>query len=128
MPRPIGVDKAGFLVNGSPRWYVVQSISAPVGGLVPVGRVVAASAATVPTFRLSGFGAGRKSAREPSYRSARAYLSAGDAHAAGRALVTADRIAPTETRIRPAAHAALTAALRAGRTPADATRLAPPSA
>ncbi|WP_434089789.1 helix-turn-helix domain-containing protein [Micromonospora echinofusca] len=54
----------------------------------------------------------------------RAQLALGDHHAAGRALVTADHIAPAETRLRPAAHAALTAVLRAGPTPADVTRLA----
>ncbi|GIJ25458.1 transcriptional regulator [Micromonospora qiuiae] len=54
----------------------------------------------------------------------RAYLAIGDHHAAARALVTADHIAPAETRIRPAARAALTAVLRAGPTPADLTRLA----
>ncbi|MFY1577897.1 helix-turn-helix domain-containing protein [Verrucosispora sp. WMMD703] len=54
----------------------------------------------------------------------RAYLATGDHHAAGRALVTADQIAPAETRIRPAARAALAAVLRAGPTPADLTRLA----
>lgn len=53
-----------------------------------------------------------------------AYLNLGDARAAGRALVAADRIAPTETRNRPAARAALTAVLRAGCTAADVTRLA----
>ncbi|MEV4665668.1 hypothetical protein AB0J85_27435 [Micromonospora echinofusca] len=54
----------------------------------------------------------------------RAQLALGDRHAAGRALVTADHIAPAETRLRPAAHFALTAVLRAGPTPADVTRLA----
>ncbi|WP_309223860.1 helix-turn-helix domain-containing protein [Micromonospora sp. CP22] len=54
----------------------------------------------------------------------RAYLPIGDHRAAARALVTADQIAPAETRIRPAARAALTAVLRAGPTPADLTRLA----
>ncbi|WP_433551073.1 helix-turn-helix domain-containing protein [Micromonospora zamorensis] len=55
---------------------------------------------------------------------AHAYLDLGDARAAGQALVAADRIAPTETRIRPAARTALTAVLRAGSTAADVTRLA----
>ncbi|MEQ4304206.1 helix-turn-helix domain-containing protein [Plantactinospora sp. B6F1] len=54
----------------------------------------------------------------------RAHLDAGDPQAAGRALVTADRIAPAETRTRPTARAALTAVLRTGPTPADVTRLA----
>ncbi|MFI6823289.1 helix-turn-helix domain-containing protein [Micromonospora sp. NPDC050187] len=54
----------------------------------------------------------------------RAHLDLGDHCAAGRALVTADRIAPAEVRLRPAAHAALAAVLRAGPTPADLTRLA----
>ncbi|MFG1892396.1 hypothetical protein ACGFIP_00025 [Micromonospora zamorensis] len=53
-----------------------------------------------------------------------AYLNLGDAPAAGQALVAADHIAPTETRTRPAARAALTAVLRAGSTAADVTRLA----
>ncbi|MFI6819665.1 helix-turn-helix domain-containing protein [Micromonospora sp. NPDC050187] len=54
----------------------------------------------------------------------RAHLDLGDHHAAGRALLTADRIAPAEVRLRPAAHTMLTAVLRAGPTPADLTRLA----
>ncbi|MEV4711838.1 helix-turn-helix domain-containing protein [Micromonospora sp. NPDC049374] len=54
----------------------------------------------------------------------RAHLALGDYQAAGRALVTADRIAPAETRLRPIARAALTAVLRAGTSPADVTRLA----
>ncbi|GLY21415.1 helix-turn-helix domain-containing protein [Micromonospora sp. NBRC 101691] len=54
----------------------------------------------------------------------RAHLDLGDHHAAGRALLTADRIAPAEVRLRPAAFAVLTAVLRAGPTPADLTRLA----
>ncbi|MFC8845517.1 MULTISPECIES: helix-turn-helix domain-containing protein [unclassified Micromonospora] len=54
----------------------------------------------------------------------RAHLDLGDHHAAGRALVTADDIAPAETRARSAARTALTAVLRAGHTPADLTRLA----
>ncbi|MCX4470715.1 helix-turn-helix domain-containing protein [Micromonospora sp. NBC_01655] len=54
----------------------------------------------------------------------RAHLDLGDHHAAGRALVSADGIAPAETRLRPAAHAALTAVLRAGPTAADVARLA----
>lgn len=54
----------------------------------------------------------------------RAHLDLGDPHAAGRALVTADAIAPAETRIRPAARTALTAVLRAGSPAADVTRLA----
>ncbi|SCF15521.1 hypothetical protein GA0070618_3578 [Micromonospora echinospora] len=54
----------------------------------------------------------------------RAHLDLGDLQAAGRALLTADRIAPAEVRHRPAARAALTAVLRAGPTPADVTRLA----
>ncbi|GIJ28957.1 transcriptional regulator [Micromonospora qiuiae] len=54
----------------------------------------------------------------------RAHLAIGDHQAAGRALVTADQIAPGETRIRPAARAALTTVLRAGPSPADVTRLA----
>ncbi|MFY1668824.1 helix-turn-helix domain-containing protein [Plantactinospora sp. WMMB334] len=54
----------------------------------------------------------------------RAHLDAGDPQAAGRALVIADRIAPAETRTRPAARAALTAVLRTGPAPADVTRLA----
>ncbi|MEW2589016.1 helix-turn-helix domain-containing protein [Micromonospora aurantiaca] len=54
----------------------------------------------------------------------RAHLDLGDARAAGRALVTADGIAPAEVRIRPAARTALTAVLRAGPTPADVARLA----
>ncbi|MEU8220457.1 helix-turn-helix domain-containing protein [Micromonospora taraxaci] len=55
---------------------------------------------------------------------AHAHLDLGDAGAAGRALVTADRIAPAETRIRPAAREALTSVLRAGPTAADVVRLA----
>nr|WP_239095801.1 helix-turn-helix domain-containing protein [Micromonospora lutea] len=54
----------------------------------------------------------------------RAYLTIGDHRAAARVLVTADQIAPAETRIRPAARAALIAVLRAGPTPADLARLA----
>ncbi|RAO30093.1 hypothetical protein ONO86_05646 [Micromonospora noduli] len=54
----------------------------------------------------------------------RAHLDLGDTRAAGRALVTADSIAPAEVRIRPAARAALTAVLHAGPTPADVARLA----
>ncbi|GLY24444.1 helix-turn-helix domain-containing protein [Micromonospora sp. NBRC 101691] len=54
----------------------------------------------------------------------RAHLDLGDLHAAGRALLTADRMAPAEVRLRPAAHAALLAVLHAGPTPADVTRLA----
>ncbi|WP_349876353.1 hypothetical protein ABIH81_19610 [Micromonospora sp. HUAS YX12] len=54
----------------------------------------------------------------------RAHLDLGDARAAGRALVTADGIAPAEVRIRPAARAALTAVLRASPSPADVARLA----
>ncbi|WP_405099554.1 helix-turn-helix domain-containing protein [Micromonospora sp. NBC_01412] len=54
----------------------------------------------------------------------RAHLDLGDHHAAGRALVTADGIAPAETRLRPAARAALTTILRAGPTSADVARLA----
>ncbi|SCL34487.1 Helix-turn-helix domain-containing protein [Micromonospora pallida] len=55
---------------------------------------------------------------------ARAHLDVGDQHAAGRALVTADHIAPAEVRLRPTAHTVLNAVLRAGPTPADVTRLA----
>ncbi|MDG4840951.1 hypothetical protein O7631_30870 [Micromonospora sp. WMMD967] len=55
---------------------------------------------------------------------AHAHLDTGDAGAAGRALVAADRIAPAETRIRPAAREALTSVLRAGQTAADVVRLA----
>jgi transcriptional regulator with XRE-family HTH domain len=55
---------------------------------------------------------------------ARVHLDVGDHHAAGRALLTADHIAPAEVRLRTAAHAILTAVLRAGPTPADVTRLA----
>jgi transcriptional regulator with XRE-family HTH domain len=55
---------------------------------------------------------------------ARAHLDVGDHHAVGCALVTADHIAPAEIRLRPAAHAVLTAVLRTGSTPADVTRLA----
>ncbi|MFI5924931.1 hypothetical protein ACIA3K_03005 [Micromonospora sp. NPDC051543] len=55
---------------------------------------------------------------------ARAHLNFGDAGAAGQALANADRIAPAETRTRPVAREALTAALRAGRTTADVARLA----
>ncbi|MEV6801802.1 helix-turn-helix domain-containing protein [Micromonospora rifamycinica] len=54
----------------------------------------------------------------------RSHLDLGDPDAAGRALLTADRTAPGETRTRPAARAALTAVLRAGPTPADVARLA----
>ncbi|MFC4105066.1 helix-turn-helix domain-containing protein [Micromonospora zhanjiangensis] len=54
----------------------------------------------------------------------RAYLNTGDHRAAGRALVTADRLAPAETRLRPAARTALTAVLRAGPPLADVTGLA----
>ncbi|MER5705178.1 helix-turn-helix domain-containing protein [Micromonospora sp. NPDC002296] len=54
----------------------------------------------------------------------RAHLDLGDPHTAGRALVTADGIAPAETRTRPAARIALTAVLRAGPTAADVARLA----
>ncbi|OZV83361.1 hypothetical protein CA850_06465 [Micromonospora echinospora] len=55
---------------------------------------------------------------------ARVHLDAGNHHAAGRALLIADHIAPAEVRLRPVAHATLTAVLRAGPTPADVTRLA----
>ncbi|MFE0591917.1 helix-turn-helix domain-containing protein [Micromonospora echinospora] len=55
---------------------------------------------------------------------ARAHLDTGDHHAAGRALLTADQIAPAEVRLRPAARTLLAALVRAGRTPADLTRLA----
>ncbi|WDZ87281.1 helix-turn-helix domain-containing protein [Micromonospora cathayae] len=54
----------------------------------------------------------------------RTHLDAGDHHAAGRTIVAADQIAPTEVRLRPAAHALLAAIVRAGPTPADVTRLA----
>lgn len=54
----------------------------------------------------------------------RAHLDAGNPRAAGNALVTADQIAPAETRIRPAARAMLASVLRAGPTAADVTRLA----
>ncbi|SCG60365.1 Transcriptional regulator, contains XRE-family HTH domain [Micromonospora rifamycinica] len=54
----------------------------------------------------------------------RAHLDLGDYQGAGRALVAADGIAPAEARLRPAAHAALTAVLRAGPTAADVARLA----
>ncbi|SCL31214.1 hypothetical protein [Micromonospora inyonensis] len=54
----------------------------------------------------------------------RAHLDLGDHRAAGRALLTADQIAPAEVRLRPAAHTILTVVLRAGPTPADLTRLA----
>ncbi|GAB2955572.1 hypothetical protein GCM10027280_50060 [Micromonospora polyrhachis] len=54
----------------------------------------------------------------------RAYLDLGNPRTAGQALVTADRIAPAETRIRPTARTALTAVLRTGTTTADVTRLA----
>ncbi|PYC67144.1 XRE family transcriptional regulator [Micromonospora arborensis] len=53
-----------------------------------------------------------------------AYLDLGDARAAGRALVAADRIASWETRIRPVARAALTAVFRAGPGAADVSCLA----
>ncbi|MFG1904690.1 helix-turn-helix domain-containing protein [Micromonospora carbonacea] len=55
---------------------------------------------------------------------ARAHLDLGDPAAAGRALLTADRLAPAETRARPAARAAFTTILRTGPTCADVTRLA----
>lgn len=55
---------------------------------------------------------------------ARTHLNLGDGGAAGQALVDADHIAPAETRTRPAAREALTAALRAGPTSADVARLA----
>ncbi|XTZ17564.1 helix-turn-helix domain-containing protein [Micromonospora echinospora] len=55
---------------------------------------------------------------------ARVHLDAGNHHTAGRTLLIADRIAPAEVRLRPVAHATLTAVLRAGPTPADVTRLA----
>jgi transcriptional regulator with XRE-family HTH domain len=55
---------------------------------------------------------------------ARAHLDGGDPLAAGRTLVTADRIAPGEVRLRPAGHTALAAVLHAGDTTADVTRLA----
>ncbi|BCL17238.1 helix-turn-helix domain-containing protein [Micromonospora sagamiensis] len=54
----------------------------------------------------------------------RAHLDVGDHHAAGRALVAADHIAPAEVRLRATAHATLAAVLRAGPTPADLSRLA----
>ncbi|GAB3800470.1 helix-turn-helix transcriptional regulator [Micromonospora zhanjiangensis] len=54
----------------------------------------------------------------------RAYLNVGDHRAAGHALVTADRLAPAETRLRPAARTALAAVLRAGPALADVTGLA----
>ncbi|MEU4773957.1 helix-turn-helix domain-containing protein [Micromonospora sp. NPDC023644] len=54
----------------------------------------------------------------------RAHLDLGDPRAAGRALVTADAIAPAEIRLRPDARVALTAVLRAGSPAADVTRLA----
>ncbi|WP_247686454.1 hypothetical protein [Micromonospora sp. C31] len=55
---------------------------------------------------------------------ARAHLDLGDPRVAGRALVTADAIAPAEIRLRPDARTALTAVLRAGSPAADVTRLA----
>ncbi|MEV5822161.1 helix-turn-helix domain-containing protein [Micromonospora haikouensis] len=55
---------------------------------------------------------------------ARAHLDLGDPAAAGRALLTADRLAPAETRARPAARVTLTTILRTGPTSADVTRLA----
>ncbi|MGC4806058.1 helix-turn-helix domain-containing protein [Micromonospora sp. DT233] len=54
----------------------------------------------------------------------RAHLDLGDPHAAGRALITADAIAPAELRTRPTAHAALAAVIRSGTAAADVTRLA----
>ncbi|XTZ14365.1 helix-turn-helix domain-containing protein [Micromonospora echinospora] len=48
----------------------------------------------------------------------------GDNHLAVAVAVAVDRIAPAEVRLRPVAHAALAAVLRAGPTPADLTRLA----
>ncbi|MGC4806623.1 helix-turn-helix domain-containing protein [Micromonospora sp. DT233] len=54
----------------------------------------------------------------------RAHLDHGDHHTAGQALITADTIAPNETRTRPAARAALTAVLHAGPVTADVARLA----
>ncbi|MFC4110422.1 helix-turn-helix domain-containing protein [Micromonospora zhanjiangensis] len=54
----------------------------------------------------------------------RAHLNVGDHRAAGHALVTADRLAPAETRLRPAARAALTAVLRSGPPRADVAGLA----
>ncbi|NBE82597.1 hypothetical protein [Micromonospora rubida] len=55
---------------------------------------------------------------------ARIHLGSGNSRAAGHALVTADQIAPAETRIRPAARTVLTALLRDGPAGADVTRLA----
>ncbi|WP_320066851.1 helix-turn-helix domain-containing protein [Micromonospora sp. RTGN7] len=55
---------------------------------------------------------------------ARVHLDAADPRAAGRALLTADRIAPAETRLRPAARTVLTAVFRDGPAAADVARLA----
>ncbi|SCF22262.1 Helix-turn-helix domain-containing protein [Micromonospora echinospora] len=55
---------------------------------------------------------------------ARIHLDAGDHYAAGRTLVTADHVAPTEVRLRPVTHTILATVLRSGSTPADVTRLA----
>ncbi|WJK35266.1 helix-turn-helix domain-containing protein [Solwaraspora sp. WMMA2065] len=53
----------------------------------------------------------------------RAHLDTGNPTAAARAIITADQIAPAETRTRPTAHALVATLLRAGPTP-DLTRLA----
>ncbi|WFE23601.1 hypothetical protein O7621_10195 [Solwaraspora sp. WMMD937] len=53
----------------------------------------------------------------------RAHLDTGNPTAAARAIITADQIAPAETRTRPVAHAVVATLLRAGPTP-DLTRLA----
>ncbi|MGC4806804.1 helix-turn-helix domain-containing protein [Micromonospora sp. DT233] len=55
---------------------------------------------------------------------ARAYLLVGDPLRAGRALVQADRIAPAEVRLRPAARTVIVALARSGPVPADVAALA----
>ncbi|WP_229399721.1 XRE family transcriptional regulator [Micromonospora okii] len=55
---------------------------------------------------------------------ARAYLQVGDLLAAGRALVQADRAAPAEVRLRPAARTVLADLERGGALPADVAALA----
>ncbi|KIR62637.1 helix-turn-helix domain-containing protein [Micromonospora haikouensis] len=55
---------------------------------------------------------------------AQAYLQVGDLAAAGRSLVDADRIAPAETRSRPAVRTVIAAAARGGPATAGVARLA----
>ncbi|OZV78175.1 hypothetical protein CA850_20355 [Micromonospora echinospora] len=106
----------------------VQRWAALFDGLMdPVGSRFARSE---PRRRVRDFVAGLLARLPAEHRAAhliditRAHLDLGDHRPAGRALVAVDRIALAEMRLRPVAHAALAAVLRAGANPVDLTRLA----